>query len=118
MTDNTGNAGGTGKRTSAASIASQALSGTASREILGKKAPRFMSPTVSSTKQATQRSSKVNNTPPDPSVSSSKPGNWMSSAAKRVGFGRGADGTPRSKKGDPSKPPKGVVFPDKVCPTI
>ena len=118
LTDITGNTSGTSKRRSTTPMASQALSGMASSENLGKKPPHFMSPTLSSTKQATSKPSKVSNRNSTPSASSSKPpssGNWMSSAAKRVGFGRVGDGTPRSKKEGPSKQSKAVSFPDKVC---
>jgi len=38
----------------------------------------------------------------------------MSSAAKRVGFNRVSDGTPRSKKEGPIKQSKALIFPDKV----
>ena len=39
---------------------------------------------------------------------------WMKSAAKRVGFRRNGDGTPRSKKEGPPKELKTISFPDKV----
>lgn len=90
-------------------------------ENLGKstpREPRFMSPTVSSTKQTTVKASKHGNSTTIPSASSSKhsgSGNWMSLAAKRVGLGRTGDGHPRSKKEGRSKQPmKAVSFPDKV----
>ena len=121
LTDITGNASKTSKRDSTASMASmasQALGGVLPNENLGKKPPHFMSPTVSSSKQTTSKTAKSNNPASTPSTGSSKQagsGSWMSSAAKRVGFSRVGDGTPRSKKEGRSKQSKAVSFPDKVC---
>ena len=67
--------------------------------------PHFMSPTLSSAKQmALSKSAK-----------SESNNAWMKSAAKRVGFRRGGNGAPRSKKEEISKPSKAISFPDKVC---
>ena len=103
-----------GKRLSASSMGYQTLDD--SSENLGKKAPRFMSPTVSSTKQTNVRPNGHGSTP-SPLTSSAKAranGNWMSSAAKRVGLNRVGDGTPRSRKEALAKQPKALSFPDKV----
>ena len=121
LTDITGNASKTSKRDSTASMASQALSGVLPSENLGKKLPHFMSPTVSSYKQTTSKTAKSSNPASPPSTGSSKQagsGNWMSSAAKRVGFSRVGNGTPRSKKEGRSKQSKAVSFPDKVCSAV
>lgn len=117
LTDITGNASNVSKRTSAASTASQALSSVAAGENLGKKPLHYMSPTVSSTKQTASRPSSLSNRALTPSAPASKQvgsGNWMASAAKRVGFSRVGDGIPRSKKEGLGKQSKGVIFPDKV----
>ncbi len=82
------------------------------------RSPHFMTPTFSSSKQsvsANGRSDASTSTP-----MSTKPvkgdGNnaWMKTAAKRVGFHRNGDGTPRSKKEAFAKPKKAISFPDKV----
>ena len=114
LSDITMNASNAGKRLSASSMGYQTLDD--SSENLGKKAPRFMSPTVSSTKQTNSRLNG-HGTTPSPMTSSAKAranGNWMSSAAKRVGLNRVGDGTPRSKKEAFAKQPKAISFPDKV----
>ncbi|KAL8787205.1 MAG: hypothetical protein Q9195_007896 [Heterodermia aff. obscurata] len=109
------NASNTGKRLSASSMGYQTLDD--SSENLGKKSPRFMSPTVSSTKQTNSRPSGHVGTP-SPLNSSTRArasGNWMSSAAKRVGLNRVHDGTPRSRKEALARQPKAISFPDKFA---
>lgn len=116
ITMNASNAGNAGKRLSSASMGYQTLDDNTS-ESLGKKTPRFMSPTVSSTKQVNAKPSTAQRNTPTPLTSSAKArasGNWMSSAAKRVGLNRASDGTPRSKKEPSLKQPKAISFPDKV----
>lgn len=115
LSDLTMNASNTGKRLSASSMGYQTLDETS--ENLGKKPPRFMSPTVSSTKQTNSRPSAAHGSTPSPLTSSARArasGNWMSSAAKRVGLNRVDDGTPRSRKEALAKQPKAISFPDKV----
>ena len=114
MAGNASNTSNTIKRQSTASMASQALSGVTPSENLGKKSPHFMSPTVSSSKQSMSRSSRSaerTRTPPS-SLKAKTNANWVSSAAKRVGFSKIGDGTPKGKK--EGKQSKAVIFPDKV----
>ena len=81
-----------------------------------------MTPTFSSSLQFAAGNEKKSDhndrtTTPVPPTKSSKgeSGNvWIKSAAKRVGFRRTVDGTPRSKKEGLPKA-KIVSFPDKVC---
>ena len=114
----TANASNTGKHLSAASMGYQALDDAPSSETNAKKSPHFMSPTVSSTKQVNAKPpSNAPGSTSTPLISSAKArasGNWMASAAKRVGFNRAGDGTPRSKKEAFAKQPKAISFPDKV----
>lgn len=103
------------------SIASntQALNFTNPDENLTKaKSPRYMSPTLSSTQQTATKLSKLHDRDSTPPSSSNKAqgSNWMSSAAKRVGFRRGGDGTPRTGKAGISS--KTISFPDKVHKSI
>lgn len=91
------------------------------KENLGKSSPHFMTPTYSSSKQSVAvhgksdgKSSPATSLKPIKGESSSA---WMKSAAKRVGFRRTGDGTPRSKKEALAKQPKAISFPDKVCPS-
>ena len=115
LSDITMNASNTGKRLSASSMGYQTLDDPS--ENLGKNTPRFMSPTVSSTKQTNSRPSNGHGSTSTPLTSSAKArasGNWMSSAAKRVGIHRVGDGTPRSRKEALAKQPKAISFPDKV----
>ena len=117
LSDITANASNTGVRLSAVSMGYQSLNSTPPSENLGKKAPRFMSPTVSSTKQGNAKSLNIQGNVSTPLASSAKArasGNWMASAAKRVGFNRTSDGTPRPKKEGFLKQPKAISFPDKV----
>lgn len=117
LSDITANASNTGSRLSAASMGYQSLDGAPSSENLAKKSPHFMSPTVSSTKQVNAKPSNAPGSTSTPLTSSAKArasGNWMASAAKRVGFSRASDGTPHSKKEGFAKPPKAISFPDKV----
>ena len=117
LSDITANASNSGKRLSAASMGYQPLVATPPGESLRvEKTPRFMSPTVSSAKQVNAKSSNGAGTATTPLTSSAKArasGNWMASAAKRVGLNRASDGTPQSKEGF-SKKPKAISFPDKV----
>ena len=73
-----------------------------------------MTPTLSSSLQSV---ATTNLTPLSSTKSSRAEGNnaWVKSAAKRVGFRRAGDGTPRSKKEGLLKGSKTVSFPDKVC---
>ncbi len=103
-------------RQSNASTTLQALNSAKKADSLAKrKSPNFMSPTLSSTQQNVANVSKAQNrysTPPS-ATSKLQGSGWMASAAKRVGFKRVGDGTPRSRK--ESLSPKGAAFPDKVC---
>ena len=88
------------------------------------KSPHFMTPTFSSSLQSAAVNGKEhdhndsNITPvPSKSAKAESSNAWMKSAAKRVGFRRIADGTPRSKKEGLPKNSKTVSFPDKVCHT-
>ena len=115
LSDITMNASNAGTRLSSSSMGYQTLDD--SSENLGKQVPRFMSPTVSSTKQSTSRPANGHASTPTALTSSAKArasGNWMSSAAKRVGLNRVGDGTPRSRKEALAKQPKAISFPDKV----
>ena len=121
LTDITARAGNTMKRQSSSSMGYQSLDSPTSikkpaeKENSAKsKSPHFMTPTFSSSLQ----SAATTNVTPVPSAKSSKAESnnaWMKSAAKRVGFRRTGDGTPRSKKEESSKYSKTISFPDKVC---
>ncbi|KAI9753573.1 MAG: hypothetical protein M4579_005091 [Chaenotheca gracillima] len=80
--------------------------------------PRFMSPTVASVHSKTtpnslkENSRKATETPA--STGSSKKGSWMSSAAKRVAFGKSGESAPRStKEAEKSKPVTKTTPPEK-----
>ena len=77
------------------------------------KSPGFMTPTFAS-KQAESGKVRERNIIPTvkPKVEESKLS--LKSAAKRVGFRREVDGTPRSKECS-SNEHRVVSFPDKVC---
>ncbi|MCJ1462421.1 hypothetical protein MMC07_001022 [Pseudocyphellaria aurata] len=81
------------------------------------KSPRYMSPTLSSTQQTAAKASKAHDHDSTPSSSCNKTqgNNWMSSAAKRVGFRRSGDGTPRTDKAGISS--RTMCFPDKLATT-
>lgn len=118
LTDITAKANNTAKRSPNTPItsASQARGSPQRDENLTKgRSPRFMSPTLSSTQQAATKLSKAQdrNTTPSSIVSNKAQGNnWMASAAKRVGFRRGGDGTPHARKAGITS--KAIGFPDKV----
>ena len=119
LTDITAKANNAIKRQSSEIIASQAPESPASIQHLGKsKSPRFMSPTVSSSKQSvTAAKNAYDRTLTSSSPTSGKGDGWMASAAKRVGISRTSDGTPRSRKEGLLKHPKtpsALTFPDKV----
>ena len=121
LTDITARAGNTMRRQSNSSTGYQSLDSPKSTKKPAEKenlptsrSPHFMTPTFSSSLQ----SATVTNLTPVPSTKSSKVESnnaWMKSAAKRVGFRRTGDGTPRSKKEGPPKSSKTISFPDKVC---
>ncbi|KAL8827899.1 MAG: hypothetical protein Q9191_002905 [Dirinaria sp. TL-2023a] len=115
LTDITNNASNAIKRRSTSSMRYETLSDVAPGENLGKKPPHFMSPTVSSSKQAIPKSSKSPEHIPTPpsSLKARTNGNWVSSAAKRVGFSKVGEGTPKGKK--EGKQSKSVIFPDKLA---
>lgn len=103
------------KRRSNASANLKSLNSTKLRENFGKRgSPKFMAPTLASANQNIASSPK----PQDPLTPSSEKStkihgsSWMVSAAKRVGFKRGGDGTPRSRKGGLS--PRPVILPNQV----
>ena len=121
LTDITVRAGNTMRRQSNSSTGYQSLDSPKSTKkpaekenLLKPRSPHFMTPTFSSSLQ----SATTTNLTPVPSTKTSKVENnnaWMKSAAKRVGFRRTGDGTPRSKKEGPPKSSKTIIFPDKVC---
>ena len=86
------------------------------------KTPRFMSPTLASTKQAAsvasvspQGSNRTSATAESFKLEKASTGKWMTSAAKRVGFVRASNGSARSKKEGPKPPSQpALTFPDKV----
>ena len=86
--------------------------------LIKAKSPHFMTPTFSSSKQSATTSAKSGDK--NSTSSSTKPlkmggdAQWMKAAAKRVGFRRNGDGTPRSKKETKSKGSSAISFPDKV----
>ncbi|KAL9608865.1 MAG: hypothetical protein Q9167_006314, partial [Letrouitia subvulpina] len=86
-------------------------------ENLTSPKPRFMSPTIASTKQnpTLAQSSNHPSSPVPQSGDKSHPGKrWMASAARRVGLKSvGGDGIPRSKKEGQSKSTV-LTFPDKL----
>ncbi len=88
------------------------------KENVGKnRSPHFMTPTLSSFKQSLTKDVK-NDLPSSPvpleTTNPEENNAWMKSAAKRVGFRRVKDRTPRSKKDIPSQHADAVSFPDKV----
>lgn len=102
-------------RRSNASANLKSLNSTRLHENFGKRrSPKFMAPTLSSANQNTANSPKARDRRTPPLATSSKihGSSWMVSAAKRVGFKRGGDGTPRSRKEGLS--PRAVTFPDQV----
>ena len=121
LTEITERAGNAMKRQSNSSMGYQSLdspnpaSKSAEKENSVKsKSPHFMTPTFSSSLQSVTTASIT----PIPSTNFTKAegsNTWMKSAAKRVGFRRTGDGTPRSKKEGPPKNIRMVSFPDKVC---
>lgn len=115
LTEITAETSNPAKRRSNASANLKALNSTRLHENFGKRrSPKFMAPTLSSANQNTANSLKPQDplTPPLAASSRIHGSSWMVSAAKRVGFKRGGDGTPRSRKGGLS--PRPVIFPDQV----
>lgn len=86
------------------------------KENFGKpRSPHFMTPTLSSSKQNNTASPEAKGiTPVSEPARPIKVDGMMKSAAKRVGFRRAGDGTPRSKKEGLAKQSKAISFPDKV----
>ena len=88
------------------------------KENLGDSgSPHFMTPTVSSSKQSTTMN--IENNRPSSTLplkpSKAEGGNaWVRSAAKRVGFRRNDNDTPRLKKEALSKPAGNTGFPSRV----
>ncbi|KAL8814989.1 MAG: hypothetical protein Q9223_005834 [Gallowayella weberi] len=86
----------------------------------GNTKSNFMSPTMASTKKATNASPAPkddtrNSTPTSIRLEKASTAKWMTSAAKRVGLRRVAgDGTPRSKKEGLKLSSNTVTFPDKL----
>ena len=87
------------------------------KENLGKtRSPHFMTPTLSSFKQSLTKNVKndlASSPVPLETTNPEESNAWMKSAAKRVGFRRVKDGTPRSKD-IPSQNAGAINFPDKV----
>lgn len=103
------------KRRSNASANLKSLNSKKLRENFGKRrSPKFMAPTLASANQNTASTPKPQDplTPPLATSSKIHGSSWMVSAAKRVGFKRGGDGTPRSRKEGLS--PRPVIFPNQV----
>lgn len=73
-----------------------------------------MAPTLASASQNTASSPKLQDplTPPSETSTKIHGSSWMVSAAKRVGFKRGGDGTLRSRKEGLS--PRPVILPNQV----
>jgi hypothetical protein len=82
--------------------------------------PRFMSPTVASSrnKATTHTAGNSRKQVASPNMKVGKAGTWMASAAKRVGIGRTASAVDASKRGEkaikPKDPVRVVNLPDKV----
>lgn len=108
------------KRHSHSSTSYQSLNspGAMDKENLGKtRSPHFMTPTLSSFKQSLTKNGKNDLTSSPVPLEKTNPEEstaWMKTAAKRVGFRRVKDGTPRSKKDIPPQHADAVSFPDKV----
>ena len=82
---------------------------------LGKDSPHFMTPTFASKRAEAEKSNDRASTPTSVLPIKSDGGKTLlKSAAKRVGFRRAGDGTPRSKKEGTPKQSIVVPFPDKV----
>lgn len=86
------------------------------KENFGKsRSPHFMTPTLSSSKQTIAANTEAKGFTPAPEPARPiKVDGMMKSAAKRVGFRRAGDGTPRLKKEGLAKQAKAISFPDKV----
>ncbi len=86
------------------------------KENLGKsRSPHFMTPTLSSSKQTVAANTEARGPTPAPEPARPvKVDGKMKSAAKRVGFRRAGDGTPRSRKEGLAKQVQAISFPDKV----
>ena len=112
------------KRRSPSSIGYQVLqspTGMDKKNTPKPKSPHFMTPTLSSAKQSVGTHPKSHSKPTPRSPPPAKgEGNsaWMKAAAKRVGFRRAGDGTPRSEKEGLAKQTSAISFPDKVCLTF
>ena len=121
LTDITANANNIGNTRLARSKVPQALSGTPQNEKFAsiKATPRFMSPTMSSSRQATPilPSTDMNraSTPNSIVSNKSKASNWVSSAARRVGVGRVSDGgIPSGLVTSSARKHVGSMLPEKV----
>lgn len=115
LTEITAETSNPAKRRSNALANLKGLNSTRLHENSGKRgSPKFMAPTLSSANQNAANSPKLQDSLTPPVATSSKihGSSWMVSAARRVGFKRSGDGTPRSRKEGPS--PRPVPFPDQV----
>lgn len=78
--------------------------------------PHFMAPTLASKRAESDKYSSRSQTPVGVKVSKPESSNpFLKSAAKRVGFGRGEDCTPRSRKENLAGEHRAISFPDNVC---
>lgn len=118
LADITAQATNTPKNHSHSSPSHQTLlsSATMGKENFRKsRSPHFMTPTLSSSKQTIAANTEARiPTPASEPARPIKPDGMMESAAKRVGFRRAGDGTPRSRKEGLTKQAKAISFPDKV----
>ena len=81
----------------------------------GNGSPHFMTPTIASKRAELEKYPLHTQVPIPNNIPRSVIRNtFMRSAAKRVGFGRDVQGTPRSKKEGISLQNRAVSFPDKV----